>query len=752
MGIVYTGRGTETRLGLQRIFLCAPSGDEDLRDRLVADILSQDAGADVVVAFSREDNVGAGEQEREQGLLAQEVAQASLVVVLASPAFFERGYPIGYAEAKACGSAILPIAASGSLLPELSEREDSVHALAMDDPEYRVRLKAQLDAFLGSSELQAEVKKLAFDGSIFLSYRKKDIALAREFMRRLHDIEDLRRVAIWYDDYLMAGRDFNAQITDAIMSTGAFVLLVTPHLLEQGNYVMTTEFPYAIAHGRPVLAIENQETDKERFDQLYPEATDFARIDDARGVSSLFRKGLSLKPTQASPAQRDYLLGMAYFSGIDVEKDVTRALTLLASAAEQGSGRAADQLALIHQKGINVPIDNEAALKYTLMLAVMLTEQEGYESLAAAEIYERGGNILFTMGAYDEALEQFGKTLEIRLASLGEAHAETATAYSNISKAHEQARRYDEALDFGRKALAIRQQEAPDSLELAQSHHNLGSILFVMGDKEQAAAHQSKALEILERTLGSDHPETARVLAGLAAVAEEEGAFERAIELGRRALAVLDRQPTQTNLYVRVAANASVGNAYRELGDARQALPYLESAVTLLEKMTGVSPRSVAYAYDNLGKLYWAQGRYRDAVDVYSKELALVEELEAQTRPAAPYSVVLCTTIANALDELGEQQEAMTFKRKALDIHSAHAPADDPAIGWEWYDLALSQLGAGDSDAALQSLKKALAIYERALPPAHPEMRKVYDQLISSHYHAGSMSYERGEHQRSLEH
>ena len=64
--------------------------------------------------------------------------------------------------------------------------------------------------------LLGEERLDAFAAKIFLSYRKKDRALARELMRTIHQDPLLRDVAIWYDEFLTLGEDFNAEIGSTI--------------------------------------------------------------------------------------------------------------------------------------------------------------------------------------------------------------------------------------------------------------------------------------------------------------------------------------------------------------------------------------------------------------------------------------------------------------------------------------------------------------------------------------------------------
>ena len=51
--------------------------------------------------------------------------------------------------------------------------------------------------------------------------------------------------AIWFDEYLVPGERFNDAIRDAFEKSSLFAMAVTPHLTEDGNYVMRVEYPLA---------------------------------------------------------------------------------------------------------------------------------------------------------------------------------------------------------------------------------------------------------------------------------------------------------------------------------------------------------------------------------------------------------------------------------------------------------------------------------------------------------------------------
>ena len=133
---------------------------------------------------------------------------------------------------------------------------------------YEEKLKKYLQSVLVSNELADRVRA-AFDAYVFLSYRKKDRHHANELMRIIHNIPGCRDIAIWFDEFLSPGESFRSNIESAMTKSQLFTLLVTPNLLEDGNYVMLEEYPMAIKAKMSILAAEMEKTNIRDLQQRY---------------------------------------------------------------------------------------------------------------------------------------------------------------------------------------------------------------------------------------------------------------------------------------------------------------------------------------------------------------------------------------------------------------------------------------------------------------------------------------------------
>lgn len=238
------------------------------------------------------------------------------------------------------------------------------------------KLNKFLDSVLIGDELAARIRA-AFDAYVFLSYRKKDRKQAQELMRLIHRNEFCRDLAIWYDEFLVPGENFNEAIREALEKSGLFVLAVTPNLVNELNYVMTTEYPMAVKAGKTVLPAEMEQTDRGALEEKYE---DIPPCTDARNESALSQalmnalRSLALRANDNDP-EHNFFIGLAYLGGVDVEVDHDRALQLITSAAQAGLLEAYDKLVEMYRTGMGVACDYLTAIHWQEEKVQLLRER-----------------------------------------------------------------------------------------------------------------------------------------------------------------------------------------------------------------------------------------------------------------------------------------------------------------------------------------------------------------------------------------
>lgn len=279
--------------------------------------------------------------------------------------------------AKKSNKPILPIMLESGLVELYSRPENFENRQFLNPYEndataipYEKKLQDYLSVVLLNDEIRKKIQQ-AFDAYIFLSYRKKDRAEAQKLMHLIHQNDFCRDVAIWYDEYLIPGEDFNAVIQDALQKSDLFALMVTPHVVEPNNYVVKHEYPMAQELSQQkklsILPIECVKTDEEVLQSMFQNIPPCTMAYDCNMLSDALEsslKNVALMKNQDNP-NHNYLIGLAYLNGIDVEIDYEKAMKLISDAANADLPEAKKKLMEIYQNGIGISIQYQNALYWS---------------------------------------------------------------------------------------------------------------------------------------------------------------------------------------------------------------------------------------------------------------------------------------------------------------------------------------------------------------------------------------------------
>lgn len=317
---------------------------------------------------------------------------------------------------------ILPILTEAGLEETFNIRVGSIQCLcpyaetydATTVP-YTEKLRNYLTRLLATDIDDASLRN-AFDASVFLSYRKKDRAMAQKLIRQIHEDPALRGVSIWYDEFLTPGEDFNQSLRSEIEGSDLFILAVTPFMLEGDNYVKITEYPLACSLGKSILPFMMEETDRDRLSGDFPGIAEALGTDDGAAVRAALLgalRSLGIEPIE-NTAQRQFFKGVAYLKGICVEKNAEIAAAMIGDSAEQGFIPAIERIALMYKNGDGVARNTETAAKWQQkLLDRLLGSFEASPTSDTSELYVAAllemADIQVNGGNYDAACDFYGE-------------------------------------------------------------------------------------------------------------------------------------------------------------------------------------------------------------------------------------------------------------------------------------------------------------------------------------------------------
>lgn len=393
---------------------------------------------------------------------------------------------------------------------------------------YEDKLKKFLSSVLLDEETTARIRA-AFDAYIFLSYRKKDRHQANELMQLIHKDPKYRDIAIWYDEYLTPGEDFDAVIQKALNDSQLFTLLVTPSLVEEDNYVQRVEYPAALRAGKPIFPAEMQETDHDKLNEMFSAVPACVNPhDDALLHESLFEtiKGVALSANDDDP-EHNYLIGLAYRDGIDVEVNRERGMELITKAAMAGYPEAAQELVSMYYYGLGMPRNMNMAQSWQRKLINVLRSRWNMDpsaknGLALADSLRFLTEVLRSGVDKDQTQEECIAccTKALDLYNNMQCADENETSHliegklnslRSLAIAYEDSGNFDAAFTTYQEALRLRtavqnldttasdeSTQVLNKWRIAQIHHDIG-ILYERKDEYRAAVEEFEdALTIYE--------------------------------------------------------------------------------------------------------------------------------------------------------------------------------------------------------------------------------------------------------------
>lgn len=649
---------------------------------------------------------------------------------------------------------------------------------SIDDTEvsYLDKLKGFLEDVLISDELAARVRA-AFDAYVFLSYRKKDRRYANELMRIIHAVPGLRDIAVWYDEFLTPGESFMENIDKAMTRSNLFTLLVTPSLLEEGNFVMRKEYPAAVERGMEILPAEMEKTDLDRLKTSFVGIPEPLKTDDKRFSDRLLSavKRAAITENDREP-EHNFLIGLAYLEGIDVEVDVQRGVELITSAAEAELPEAIKKLYNMYSCGYKVKDDCNETLKWAQLLVDVYTREKGEEDPDTLSALSNLGYSYAGVGDYKKSLEINEKVYSIRCRTLGEEHSDTLRSLNNMGYSYDRLGNFDRAGECYSKSYEL-QCKSLGSKHPATlvSLNNLAATCNHAGGYNEALLLHQKVYTIRLETLGEEHPHTMASLNNVAYTYIKVGQLENARnafeEYYALAIKVLGKEHPDT---LRTMNNLSY--VYGRLKDYFKALVLDEELAELSAKVFGEEHPHTLMSLDNLANTYGFIGNIEKALDAFKKIYALSSRVRGELHTS---TISYVSRIAYASMMLGDLPGAMENYRKAYEMRKesqgeAHEETlkalnnlaythariynYDEAIEayQELYDIQSRTVGEKSTDA-LTTLKSIMTIYgkmrryELIIPlnekayeiscelygREHPDTMVVFNNLAINHYYNG---------------
>ena len=535
-----------------------------------------------------------------------------------------------------------------------------------------IDFEEKLDRFLSDvliGDDLAQKIRAAFDAYVFLSYRKKDRRYAQQLMRLIHKNDFCRDIAIWYDEFLVPGENFNDAIAAALEKSSLFALAVTPNMVNEPNYVMRIEYPMAKEQEKTILPCEVVPTDPEALKQTFPDLPSCADAHDPQALSSALLqavRSLAIRENNSSP-EHNFFIGLAYLSGIDVEVDYERARRLISGAARENLPEAIEKMTDIYRNGIGVRRDYRAAAKWKQRLVELRKKTWQESGRSSARLM-----LLFDL---------------LELAELYLDLGENDAAFSLLSEAG--------TLKEQEKDI----QNTPDWQQLSSLAficHHLGICLLKKDEFHRAREQFEIALRYHQALLDSS----------------------RKLSLPDAHLPLIRRRMSADHYYL--------GQLLQKTGPTEEAARHINAGIALCREQEKTSEDAVlllAQGYLLRGDLFLSAEQTEKALSDYEKGLSLCKNLY-ETTASERYRLTLCAAYSRPVvacisaNRLAEAQRYLdeSFSCLPSSISDLHTLEEHRLVSSAYHNLGALENKKGNLPAAERAFLRAIEVLEH-LPP-----------------------------------
>ena len=523
----------------------------------------------------------------------------------------------------------------------------------------------------------------------------------RSFEKICADIFAVQNCAIFYTPDM----EYHIPQEDRELDIAAMNLVVIPvslKLLVEPNRAMDVDVPFAWDHGITVLPIMIETS----LNPVYARADRFGKrqyldsvttnptaipyeeklkkflhsvlVDDemAQGIhnvkdENIVNQVLLERINKIATAENDsepehnFLIGLAYLDGIDVEVNRERAVRLITSAAEAGLIEVMEKLYDMYSTGIDVGFDYHKALYWAERTAGQCEKDYGEKDERTLVALHNLAFAYGNNGQYREALEIDEKVYGLRSQVLGEEHPGTLRSLNNLAYGYGELGDHQKAFELKQKAYelscGVMGEEHPDTLTLLG---NLAGEYGELGDHQKAFELKQKAYELQSKVLGEEHPDTLRTMNNLAVEYGELGDHQKVFELKKKAYElsskVLGEEHPDTLILL-----GNLAYEYGKLGNHQKALELIRKAYELSRKVLGEEHPDTLRSLGNLAYEYGELGEHQRAFELTRKAYELRSKVLGEKHPDTLGSL---ENLAYEYGELGEHQKALELTRKAYEL------------------------------------------------------------------------------------
>ena len=321
---------------------------------------------------------------------------------------------------------------------------------------------------------------------------------------------------------------------------------------------------------------------------------------------------------------------------------------------------------------------------------------------------------------FPKALEKINLAREIYIKSLGELdekvaetwHLEALTAYYQGNTANALIC-WNKALIIWDKALGTNN---PNSSKVLV---NLGSVLFEQGKYQEGLEHMERGLAITIAINGIENPKNYNAILNNAVVCRSLGLHEKAINHLLMALDIAKKNEMElAEVYIEIALNYIKSEKYNE------ARTYIDLGYEFENKIEDLYVLGSLYEADGYYNIY--QKKSHLAIPLLKKGLAVFKKYYGEIHTSV---ATLNHTLGQAYSNKGDNKAALNYFNQSIIIQDKVGLSNHPHTAASYNNIAEIYHTQGNISRSIEYLHKALSISQIILPEKHENISAMYNNL-----------------------
>lgn len=371
-------------------------------------------------------------------------------------------------------------------------------------------------------------------------------------------------------------------------------------------------------------------------------------------------------------------------------------------------------------------VDFERAERYARQALQVTVEKGEAEGTDAAYCLNDLAGIFNRAGKFDEALELYKRSADIRRKQFGDQSDELAKCYSNIGMTYRDKDMLDSARFYFEKALLIRQVAKDNECgSLASSYVDMGLIERREGHAHKALEYYYMALPLIRECGGEVSRPMVELCNSLGSANLDADSLDTAYEWYLKALDITRKLYGEDHPAVATVLD-NIGGFLFDIRLYKKALEYHQQALNIREKWLGKHHPDVGHSYNNMGVCLYHLERAEEGYAYMQKALELDKLFfsERSSSVANDYN-----NMAVHLSRSGQTEQALESANKAIDIYTGIYGQQNVKVALVLANIADIYFEHKDYQLATEYYYKAIDMYKAVRGDHSSQLVRVYNNL-----------------------